>query len=482
MQIGQYELGSTTRNWSNDSYRDRYTLLSYFGKVDYNYDNKYFVSGSVRRDGSSRFHPDNRWGNFYSGGVSWRISQEDFLKDIAWLDNLSFRASYGTTGNDKLIARTASGISGEEILYAYQGVYSADDLYTVAGLRPAAIATPDLKWEKNQQFNTAFDFTLFNRITGTVEYYSRNAQDLLFYKSLPLSAQAGEAIGQNTNLGNLRNSGFEFTLGVDAIRKEDFNWKIDANLSTLKNEITYLPGGAFTYDNRTAGYKVEEGKSLFEFYMVKNAGVNPETGNMQYWVKGADEEWSTTEDFSVVTTDDYQYAGSALPKVYGSLTNSFSYKGIDLSFMFYYSLGSHMYDYAYTEQTTLRGGVGVVQDLVQDRWKNPGDQALLPRWSDDDYSSTRKASDFYVFKNDYLRLRNVTLGYNLPKNLLDRLALSNLRVFVSGDNLLTFGAAKNRYSDPETGLSGNNYNGNADTDNGLQGARRVYTGGLQISF
>jgi hypothetical protein len=130
----------------------------------------------------------------------------------------------------------------------------------------------------------------------------------------------------------------------------------------------------------------------------------------------------------------------------------------------------------------LRGGVGVVQDLVGDRWKNPGDNALLPKWSNDDYSSTRKASDFYVFDNDYLRLRNVTLGYNLPKSLLEKLTLSNVRIFVSGDNLLTFGSAKNRYSDPETGLSGNNYNGNADTDNGIQGSRRVYTGGLQVSF
>lgn len=482
MQIGQYELGSTTRNWSNNSYRDRYALMSFFGKVDYNFDSKYFLSGSVRRDGSSRFSPDNRWGNFFSAGLSWRISQEDFLKDVSWLDNLSFRASYGTTGNDKLITRNASGIAGGEILYAYQGVYASDDLYTVAGLRPSAIATPDLKWERNKQFNTAFDFSLFRRLTGTIEYYTRNSQDLLFYKALPLSAQAGAAVGQNTNLGNLKNSGFEFTLGADAIRKENFNWKVDANVSTLKNEITYLPGGSFTYENRTAGYKVEEGKSLFEFFMVKNAGVNPESGNMQYWVRGTNDDWVKTEDFSKVTTNDYQNVGSTLPKVYGSLTNSFKFKGLDFSFMFYYSLGARMFDYAYVERTALRGGVGVIQDLVEDRWKKPGDNALLPKWSNDDYSNTRRSSDFYVFKNDFLRLRNVALGYSLPKSSLERLGISNLRVFVSGDNLMTFGAAKKRFSDPETGLSGNNYNGSADTDNGIQGSRRVFTGGLQISF
>ena len=141
-----------------------------------------------------------------------------------------------------------------------------------------------------------------------------------------------------------------------------------------------------------------------------------------------------------------------------------------------------MYDFAYIERSTLRNGVGVVQDLVADRWQKPGDQASLPRWSDNDYSSTRKASDFYLFDNDFLRLRNVTLGYKVPATKLSRLGISNLRLFVSGDNLLTFGSAKKRYSDPETGLSGNNYNGSADTDNGIQGSRRVYTGGVQITF
>lgn len=482
MQMGQFELGSTSRNWSNDSYRNRYNLLSYLGKVDYNYDGKYFVSGSVRRDGSSRFSPESRWGNFFSGGLSWRISQEDFMKDVSWINNLALRASYGTTGNDKLFMRNSNGTTGGEILYGYQGVYASDDLYTVAGLKPSSVPTPNLIWEKNQQYNVGLDFSLFNRLNGTIEYYQRNAIDLLFYKEFPLSGQVGAAIGENTNLGDLTNRGFEFTLSADVIRKENFNWKADFNISTLKNEITYLPGGAFTYENRTAGYKMEEGKSLFEFYMVKNAGVNAETGNMQYYIKGDNDNWEITEDYSLVTTDDYQYIGSALPKAFGALTNSFNYKGLDLSFMLYYSLGGKMYDYAYIERTALRGGVGVVQDLVGDRWKNPGDNALLPKWSNDDYSSTRKASDFYVFDNDYLRLRNVTLGYNLPKSLLEKLTLSNVRIFVSGDNLLTFGSAKNRYSDPETGLSGNNYNGNADTDNGIQGSRRVYTGGLQVSF
>ncbi|KKX49113.1 hypothetical protein [Sphingobacterium sp. IITKGP-BTPF85] len=161
MQLGQYELSSTTKNWQVQSNKDRFALLSYFGKLDYNYNSKYYLSGSFRRDGSSRFHPDNRWGNFFSAGLSWQIAKEDFLKDVSWLDNLSFRSSYGTTGNDKLSRRGANGVGGGDIYYAYQGVYEANDLYGQAGLRPSAFATPALIWEKNKQFNAAFDFSIF---------------------------------------------------------------------------------------------------------------------------------------------------------------------------------------------------------------------------------------------------------------------------------------------------------------------------------
>lgn len=483
MQTGQYELRSTTANWTADSYKDTYALLSFFGKLDYSFLNKYYLSGSFRRDGSSRFHPDNRWGNFFSAGASWRISNEDFMKDISWVNNLSLRGSYGTTGNDKLITRNADGSPGDEIFYAYQGVYEDDAMYGSPGLRPSAIATPNLKWERNKQLNVGLDFTIFKGVTGSVEYYTRNSSGLLYYKNLPFSGQAGSANGINTNLGNIRNSGIEVSLGADLIHRENFSWKIDANISTLKNEITYLPAGAFTFGNRSATYKLEEGRSIYEFFMVKNAGVNPDNGNMRYWVQDGAGGWKTTENYDAeVTTNDYQYVGSALPKAYGAVTNTFAAAGFDFSFMFYYSLGSKMFDYAYIERTAVRGGVGVIQDLVQDRWRKPGDQAMFPKWSDDNYSATRKSSDFYVFTNNYLRLRNLTLGYTLPKELSKKLGVSTARIYLTGNNLLTFGSAKNRYSDPETGVLGNNYNGNADTDNGVQGSRRIYMGGFQVSF
>jgi TonB-linked SusC/RagA family outer membrane protein len=477
MQLDQYEVTSTTKNWSVASSKDNYALMSFLSKFEYGYNDKYYLSASYRLDGSSRFAKDNRWGGFGSAGATWRISKEDFMKDITWLDNLSLRGSYGTTGNDKLYNN-----QGAEILYGYQATYTADNMYGNAGLKPSQIATPNLKWEKNIQFNIGTDFTIFKVINGTIEYYKRKSKDLLYYKDLPLSAQAGSATGVNTNLGDIQNSGFEVSLNADVIKTSDFTWNVDANWSSLKNKVTYLPSGAFTWSERIATYKMQEGHSRFEFYMPKNAGIDPQTGSALFWRKNTNGEWEKTNDFTKVTADDYTWRGSALPKGYGAITNSFKYKNFDLSAMLYYSYGSVLLDYIYLERVTLRHGVGVIQDLVKDRWRKPGDNASLPRWSDDDYSSTRKATDFWLFKNNYARLRNLNIGYSLPNNVISKLGISKARVYLSGDNLLTFGSAKRRYSDPETGTSGNNYNGNSDTDNGFPGSRRVYMGGIQVSF
>lgn len=484
MQLGLYELSSTTMNWSAASNRIRYALLSFFGKADYNFANRYYLSGSFRRDGSSRFSKNSRWGNFFSVGASWRVSKEAFMESTnSWLDNLALRASYGTSGNDKLYARNGDGSTGDQIWYAYQSYYSSQNLYGMPGYKPSTIATPNLKWEKNKQYNIAIDFGLWNRINGTIEYYTRNSADLLYYKDLPLSAQVGDAKGINTNLGNVRNNGLEITLNATAIRTRDFQWSIDLNFSTLNNKVTYLPGGAYTYSNRVASYRLEEGKSLYEFYMPKNAGVNPDNGNMQYWIRDGQDGWKKTEKFSDVTTNDYQWCGSAIPKAFGSITNTFKLKDFDLSMMWYASFGSKMYDYVYIENTTVRNGCGVVQDLVEGKvWMKPGDNALFPRWSADDYSSTRKASDFYLFGNDYFRLRNLMFGYTIPKNITKKLQMSHVRIYLSGDNLWTLGNAAKRHNDPETGLIGNNYNGNANTDNGVQSARRVFMGGIQVTF
>lgn len=485
MSLGQFELASTTANWSNDSNRTRYALLSFFGKADYNFGNRYYLSASFRRDGSSRFSKESRWGNFWSVGASWRVSNEEFLKGSRWIDNLVFRTSYGTSGNDRLFSRnTGDGSAGGEIFYAYQSYYEPDNFYGKSGYKPSTIATPELKWEKNQQFNIAADFNLLgNRLNGTIEYYTRGAKDLLYYLALPSSAQVGSATGYNTNLGNVRNSGIELTLGVRAIQTKDFAWDIDVNFSTLKNEVTYLPGGAYIYSNRGIKYRLEEGHSLFEFYNVKNAGVDPKTGLLRYLIRDGKDGWKTTTSYSDVTSNDYQWNGTAIPKAFGSITNSFTFKNFDFSFMWYGSFGSKVFNYVFVESGTLRKGVGLMQDVVAGNvWEKPGDVKTYPRWSNEKAGDNRKGSDFFVFDNNYLRLRNVTLGYTLPESLLKKVCMSHVRFYLSTDNTLTFGTLAKMHTDPETGILGNNYNGNTDTDNGNMSSRRVYMGGVQISF
>ncbi len=483
MQLGQYELHSTTTNWSvsdtdNKSERNKYALLSFLGRVDYGLMDKYYLSASFRRDGSSRFHKDNRWGNFFSVGGSWRVSQEAFMASTQnWLSNLSFRASYGTSGNDRLVDS-----DGFPVMYGYQATFSSYDMYGNPGLRPATVATPDLKWESNKQFNIALDFSLFNRLSGTVEYYNRRSDDLLYYKELPYSAQAGTIKGYNTNLGDMRNSGFEFSLNARAINTKDFSWDIDANVTTLKNEIVYLPGGEFTFTSRVSTWKIAEGHSRWEFFMPSFAGVDPQTGNALYYINDNNGNRTVTDKFSDVKTSDYEWQGSSIPKAFGALTNTFRYKDLDLSFMFYGSFGSKMFDYIWLERVTLRNGVGVVMDQVKDRWRNPGDNASQPRWSREDYMSTRQATNYAIFNNDFVRLRNLTIGYTIPRHLLNKIGLTNARIYLTGDNLLTFGKAAKRGTDPETEVTGNNYNGSELTDNGFPGTRRVYMGGIQISF
>jgi len=228
---------------------------------------------------------------------------------------------------------------------------------------------------------------------------------------------------------------------------------------------------------------MEKGKSIYEFIAPQYAGVNPQTGMPGWLIKDGNGGWKRTEDPAAVTTDDYVYCGSAIPKMFGSITNTFQYKGLDFSFMWYYSYGSKMSDYTYKERIMNRPGVGMVEDLIQDRWMQPGDVGkTIPRWSYTQYAGTVKYADNFLFDNHYWRLRNLTLGYTLPKAISQKAMIGSLRVYLTGNNLLTFGPAAKRHTDPETGVMGNSYNGNAETDNGIQGSRRIYMGGIQITF
>jgi TonB-linked SusC/RagA family outer membrane protein len=485
MMANFYELNNASGStYGLQSYRDTYRLLSLFGRAEYDYANKYYLSASYRQDGSSRFASDTRWGGFFSAGASWRLSQESFITDIEWINNVSLRASFGTTGNDNLMKSD----NRTQNYYAYQGTFSAYNLYGNAGVRLSSVATPGLMWEKNQQFNVGVDFRLFGKLSGTVEYFNRASKDLLYYRDLPLSGVTGEATGYNTNMGDVSNRGLEVSLNYTPIRNKQFSWNIDGNVTFLKNVVTSLPDGDYTFTGAAGNsyYLMHEGGSRYDILAPRYAGVDPATGDALYWKKifnDAGEEIGrekTSNYAEVSSTSQMDVIGTTIPKIYGAITNTFQYRDFDFSLMFYYSLGSLMYDHMYIESQTMRLGFSLVEDFVKDRWQKPGDVTDYPRLTVIDYTQTRKYTDKFIFKNDYLRLRNLSFGYSLPKNLLKKAGIANARLFVTGVNLFTWGPGAKRGTDPEIQADGSAYNGsNAD---GALGSSKSVSGGIQLTF
>lgn len=448
---GITEIGAASEMSSMDSYEDNYRLLSWLSRVEYDYKDRYYISGSFRTDGSSRFHPDNRWGKFWSVGGSWRISNEKFMKpSTTWLDNLKLKLSYGAVGND-----------GLGTYYAYQGLYkTGNNNYNDPGVMVSRLANPTLKWESNMQFNVGLDFLVFNRLSGSLEWFNRKSKDLLF--TLPMAPSSGFS-GIDRNIGDVKNSGFEFAFNYTPVSTKDFKWTIDLNGTSYKNRITRLP-----QDEINSGvFKWREGESRYNFWGVEYAGVNPETGNDQYWkniyetndkgqriLTGREK----TEDYNEVTSDSHKkYLGDAIPKLFGGITNNFSYKGIDFSFMIYYSIGGKLYDSDYAQMMSYRTGYSMHPDMLES-WTSENTGAQFPRLSNAYANYLGTYTSKFIFNNSFARLRNVTLGYTLPKSLTSRFQINTLRIYVQGDNLLTWGSAARRGTDPEQDISGTTSN------------------------
>lgn len=451
---GVTEIDAASEMYSMSSYRDQYRLMSWLSRVEYDFKDRYYVSGSFRTDGSSRFHPDNRWGKFWSLGASWRLSNEKFMSSTSdWLDNLKLKASYGAVGNDNLMT------GGDPNYYAYQGLYATgNNNYNDPGVKISRLANSTLKWETNLQFNIGVDFAMFNKLSGSVEWFNRKSKDLLF--SLPMAPSTGFS-GIDRNIGDVKNQGIEFSINYAAISTKDFKWTIDLNGTSYKNRITKLP----QKEINSYVFKWREGESRYNFWGVEYAGVNPETGNDRYWTNRYEENKETkvlervwTEDYGAVSSDSQKkYLGDALPKLFGGFTNNFSYKGIDLSFMIYYSFGGLMYDSDYAQSMYYRIGYSMHPNMLES-WTLDNKDAKYPRISTQHSNNVSSYSSKFLFNNTFARLRNVTLGYTLPKNLTSKYQVNNLRVFVQGDNLLTVGSAARRGTDPEQGIDGTTAN------------------------
>ncbi|RKD92789.1 SusC/RagA family TonB-linked outer membrane protein [Mangrovibacterium diazotrophicum] len=428
--------GSTVPE-SVGGYINQTRLVSYLARADYSFKQKYFIDFSFRRDASTKFSKDNRWGNFFSVGGSWIVSDEAFLSSVEQISLLKIRSSYGELGNNQ-------GIGYFPYLEGYDTGWSNGDN---SGVLQGGVVDPNIKWEKTGLFNVALDYGfLNNRITGTIEYYNKKSIDLLFDK--PLAPSLGDP-SIFTNIGTVKNTGWEFMVNTVNVHKGDIYWTSSFNISTNKNEILKLPQDEIT--NGTKKWMV--GKSIYDFFIREYAGVNPANGNAMWYMDADDGSKVLTEDYSDATQ---YYQGSALPDVIGGVSSYFKYKGFDLNILFNYSFGGKIYDSSYAGlMNSLESAGDQLSADIKDRWQQPGDITDVPKLyqANNDYNAV---STRFLFDNDYVRLKALTIGYNLPKSVTSKANLQNVRVYMQADNIWTYQSHKG--IDPEQNIAGTTNN------------------------
>jgi len=437
-------------NVGSNSYKLDYALESYFGTIDYNYNEKYYLSLVARRDGSSRFL-NNKWGTFYSAGASWIASKEDFISDVYWIDFLKLKASYGVIGEQN-----------------GAGLYSGYDLYNVNNLndQPSfAFSTkgnPDLTWESSVQTQIGTEFSLFERIKAEIDLYSKKTDNLFVNKRL------GPSIGYRniaSNDGSLINRGLEFNLTTDLIKTNDFKVEFNINGAFLDNEILTMPIDPSTGAPKTIDivglFGRSKGHSIFDFYMREFAGVEPDTGRSTWYVNYVDtnnnqsldsgeaissltEYMSNNPNAEILETTTTKYSDatqryigkSAIPKMNGAFRLKTEYKGFELVAQFLYQYGAFAYDFNYA---LLMGNEQPGSDAfhidILNRWQNSGDITDVPRLSANADTNVNSSSSRFLTSSDYLSLNNLRVGYTFSERLSKKLLLEKLSIWASGDNL-----------------------------------------------
>ena len=433
---GMKSVGTAAANYSGFTSFTDWSQFSILGMVNYSYANKYLLDVTVRREGSSRFSKDDRWGTFYAVGGAWNISSEDFLKDVEGIDLLRLRGSFGTTGNSTVGLNSyqqylgAGTYNGESALYATQ----------FGG---------EIGWETQTKFDVGVEFGLFNnRLTGNVAYFNSKSKDLLY--SLPLSMTSGFS-SQTMNVGEMRNTGVEVELNYDIFRDGDFKWSIGGNFGTVKNEVVKMPlVDGKPLEVKSSFKATQEGKAINTWYLREYAGVDPDNGDA-LWYRA---DGTTTNK---IAEAEYRFQNnSALPKVTGGIHTDFSYKGFNLSALFTFATGYSIYDYwhSYTA-TNVASTVGTYNGTtgMLDRWQNPGDITNVPRmaWASSDYTSPHTG---FLYKGDHIRLRQITFGYDFQSNVVKTLGVDGVNLSVSALNPFTWVRDKGLKGDPEVGASG----------------------------
>jgi TonB-linked SusC/RagA family outer membrane protein len=442
-------------------YTEDWGINSVVGLLNYSFKGNIFLDGTIRREGNSRFNPDRRWGTFYSVGASWVLSDEAFLEGASsWLNTTKLRASYGKAGN--------AGIDPNQYqaLLSYSGSYLGN-----AAAFPNQFGNEFLTWENSASLDVGLDFGFFNRLNGSVDYFHRTTYDLLL--EVPLSYTTGFE-EQTQNVGEMVNKGWEFTLNTDVFRSSAFQWNIGLNLTSLKNEVTQLPRSAegeeigITESTR----RVTEGLPVYAWYMPVWAGVDTETGAPLWYTNGeGSETTSSYEDAEAV------YVGAPMPTFYGGLNNRFEFKGVYMSANLYYSTGNQVYDtWASYTQSDGRFTYSIANAYARqyDRWQKPGDVSENPINVYGNTSGSNNTSTRRLYDGTFLRLRDVTFGYKLPENVVSRIGLGTVNLFVKGTNVYTWVKDENLEFDPEV---------NANAFLNLSAPPlKTYTFGLNVSF
>ncbi|WP_430615621.1 SusC/RagA family TonB-linked outer membrane protein [Flavobacterium sp. JP2137] len=475
-------------------YTNIYRTEGYLSRLKYNYANRYFLEASFRRDGSSKFSADNRWGNFWSVGGSWMISRENFFK-VPFIDDLKVRASYGEVGNDQ-------GASW----YAYQDLYAVAKNGGAAALYKSQNGNEHLKWETSSSFGGAIEARFFDRVNLTAEYFDKRSKNLLFNLSQPLSngstdlGSAGSVI--TSNVGSISNKGIELSIDVDVIRNENFRWNIGANATWLKNKIEKLPE-----QNRVNGiidgiFKRDEGKSIYEYYLYQYVGVDQMNGqalykvdDQRYNVAGSAPNKESVPEGNLVHINGENYtnyityakrehSGNPFSDVEGSFNTTLSYKRFTLSALFTYSLGGKVYDYSYSDLMSVTASPSALHKDILNSWSGAPQGMTIDSPNRIDPNGTPIAnfatatytngatSDRWLKDASYLVIKNVSLSYDMPGDLMKKLGMTGMALNFGVENLATF--TKRNGMNPQQTFDGRLLNAYVTP--------RTYTFGVNLTF
>ena len=427
---------------TTSSIRDELKLLSFLSNFEYNYAERYYASASLRADASSRFHKSNRWGMFWSLGGKWRMANEAFMESSRdWLQDLTLRISYGTSGNQAV----GSG------WYAASGLFDFGYLYNN---QPGSLFTqfenPNLKWEQTAKLNVGVDFRVLDRISLGFDYYNHQTRDMVF--AVPLSKSTGlptyyDGVAYYENLGALENQGIEFELGIDAVRTKDAQLRFTFTGSHNRNRIKKL---ATDLPIKYSAQIIKVGEDISTFYLREYAGVDPETG-MAQWYKNTEKEDGTLDRSLTSNYNDAEQTilGKATPDFQGGFRTDFNYKDFDFSFLLTYQFGGKIYgNHLQYDETTALTGSNFTNWVADNRWQKPGDKdKLVPMFTEQSNSATNPSSRFLMSSN-YLKIQNVQIGYTFKQKELKTIGLSSIRLFLTADNLYTFVAKNYRGFDP----------------------------------